>query len=198
MVVKKKATKSAAAKKAMADRGTFQSGSLGSAIPAAVVGQLEPLDRVARAKTMRWGDTLPSLVSPELAGRFRGAYEALGEAVVAEDVVKVNKVATALIRAWTVLEDEAMASGHDPLPENSYCVDLGGGKVTCIALSGVAQIRKKNPSWVVYSFEDAARVISASFTEAFLKDAFAAFPEAKVTRVTGQNIDKDLEDEIPW
>ena len=36
---------------------------------------------MAREMTERWGDTLPSLVTPELAGKFEAAYEALKQAV---------------------------------------------------------------------------------------------------------------------
>ena len=67
--------------KQIASKGTFTVGERTEPIPAAVWGQLEPLDRVAREMTERWGDTLPSLVSPELAGKFEAAYEALKQAL---------------------------------------------------------------------------------------------------------------------
>ena len=59
----------------------------GTKISAGVWGQLRPLDEKAREKIAKWGDTLPNLVSPDLAGRFEAAYEALRERVDAEDVV---------------------------------------------------------------------------------------------------------------
>ena len=52
--------------KQIASKGTFTVGERTEPIPAAVWGQLEPLDRVAREMTERWGDTLPSLVTPDL------------------------------------------------------------------------------------------------------------------------------------
>ena len=81
-------------------------------ISAGVWGQLAPLDKIAREKTAKWGDTLPSLVAPELAGRFEAAYERLKELVEANDVVGVNKVAAQLMRAWDVLEQSAEAAGR--------------------------------------------------------------------------------------
>ena len=63
-------------------------------------------------------------MSPDLAGRFEAAYEALHAAVSAKDPVRVNKIATQLIKAWGVLEAEAEAAGHQPLPEHCYCVEL--------------------------------------------------------------------------
>lgn len=184
-------------------KGTFLVGGRSKPISAGVWGQLEPLDRVAREKMARWGDTLPSLVSPDLAGRFRGAYEALGEAVDAEDVMKVHKLAAALMRAWSVLEDEAVAAGHEPLPNDAYCMELEEGRVTCIALHGAAELRRLHPKWAVYSFEDAARVLSANFATGFIEEAFKAFPDAKVARVdVGEwkdpRVDKDIDDEIPF
>jgi hypothetical protein len=180
-------------------KGTFQVGERTEAIPAAVWGQLEPLDLVAREKKRKWGDTLPSLVSPDLAGRFHGAYEALGQAVVDKDVVRVNKLAGQLMRAWGVLEQEAEAAGHKPLPEHAYCVSLGQDeKMVCFALSGVAAMRTAHPDWIVYDFEDAARIVMGSAASDFLEEAFKRFPNAKVTRVTGARVDDELEDEIPW
>jgi hypothetical protein len=184
-------------------KGTFEVGERSKPIPAGVWGQLAPLDKVARDKASKWGDSLPELVSPELAGRFHGAYEALGAAVEAEDVVKVNKLAGALMRAWDVLEAEALAAGHEPLPNDAYCIDLGDGRVTCIAMHGASELRRLHPKWAVYSFEDAARVLAANFASDFIEEAFKAFPDAKVTRVdVGEwkdpRVDREIDDEIPF
>ena len=73
-------------------------------IKAEVIGQLKPLDRIAREKVDKWGDTLPTFVPPEMAGRFEAAYEALGYAVEANDVMATNQIAGQLMRAWDVLE----------------------------------------------------------------------------------------------
>lgn len=169
-------------------------------IKAAVWGQLEPLDRKAREKQERWGNRLPSLVSPDLAGRFEAAYEALGEKVSAGDVRAVNEIVGQLMRAWDVLEEAAVRAGHQPLPEHAYAIQLAEGDVVCIAMEGAPRLRQQFPEWTVYSFEDAARVLRADFTEGFLREAFNAFPQAKVTKVVrhGETIDWDLGDEIPW
>lgn len=197
-MVKKKRVRKPNAKDVKA-KGTFEVGDRSEPISAGVWGQLEPLDRVAREKTEKWGDTLPSLVSPELAGRFHGAYEALGKAIDASDVLKTHKLSGALMRAWDVLESEAMLAGHSPLPVDAYAVDLDG-KIVCIAWTGVAELREKHKDWVVYSFEDAARILNASFASTFCEEAFKAFPEAKVTRVKAKEAtDWGLGgDEIPW
>ena len=87
------------------DRKTFDTrhGDQAEPISAAVWGQLEPLDRKARGMERKWGDRLPSLVEPELAGRFRAAYEALGKFVEKQDVVATHQVAGQLMKAWDKL-----------------------------------------------------------------------------------------------
>jgi len=173
----------------------------GETINAAVYGQLMPLDKIARDKVEKWGDRLPSLVSPETAGKFEAAYEALGEAVKDNDVMRTHKLAGQLMKGWQVLEDEAMANGHEPLHGDAYCVEMEEGDIVCFALNEVRKIREQNPTWVVYSFEDAARVLREDFTSRFLDNAFNTFPNAKVTEVI-RNGKPDLNwaigDEIPW
>ena len=180
-------------------RGSLNSGE--GIISAGVWGQLRPLDEKARKKIERWGDTLPDLVSPELAGRFEAAYEALGAKVTAGDVVGTNQIVSRLMRAWDVLEEQAEAAGHKPLPPDAYCIDLNG-QIVCIAITGVLELRRKHPEWTVYAFEDAARIIRHDWSERFLKDAFKAFPEARVTKVTREPtvpVKWDLGgDEIPF
>lgn len=168
-------------------------------ISAAVWGQLEPLDRKAREMEAKWGDTLPSLVSPELAGRFRSAYEALGKYVECNLAVETHKVAGQLMKAWDVLEREAISRGHRPLPPDCYCMDLDG-KIICIARNGAGEIRAAHPEWVVYTFEDAARILAGSFTNTFYNDVMATFPDAKVVKVVRENesYDAELDDEIPF
>ena len=170
-------------------------------ISAGVWGQLAPLDRKAKEKIAKWGDTLPSLVAPELAGRFEAAYERLRELVDAQDIAGVNKLVGQLLRAWDVLEEAAEGAGHKPLPPHAYCVEIDGG-ITCFALHGWSDLRKKHPDWCVYSFEDAARILRFDWTERFLNEAYSAFPDAKVTRMVRDGDDRvnwDLGgDEIPW
>ena len=184
--------------KQIASKGKFTVGERTEPIPAAVWGQLEPLDRVAREMTERWGDTLPSLVTPELAGKFEAAYEALKQAVVDCDVVRTNKIATQLMAGWKRMEAEAEGAGHKPLSPHAWCVEMDGGQIVCFARQGCAELRKRYPEWVVYSFEDAACVLKQHFSEAFLRKAFETFPNAKVTRVVDESGNGNIEDDIPW
>lgn len=171
-------------------------------INAHVWGQLAPLDEVARVKVEKWGDRLTSLVSPETAGKFEAAYEALKQAVKDNDVVRTHKIVVQLMKGWQVLEDEALNNGHKPLGGDAYCVEMEEGDIVCFALNEVSKIREQNPTWTVYSFEDAARVLREDFSSRFLDNAFNTFPNAKVTEVMRDGEMKcnwDLGgDEIPW
>ena len=184
------------------DRKTFDTrhGDQSKPISAGVWGQLEPLDRKAREMERKWGDSLPSLVGPELAGRFRAAYEALGKFVSEENVVATHEVAGQLMKAWDKLEQVALDAGHEPLPAHAYAVTMeDSSKVVCFAMEGVSELRVKYPDWVVYSFEDAARIVRQEFSDDFLNEAFSSFPKAKITHIVDKgNTIPIMEDEIPW
>jgi hypothetical protein len=77
-------------------------------------------------------------------------------------------------------------------------VEVDGGKIVCFARQGCAELRKRYPQWVVYSFEDAACILKQHFSEAFLQKAFETFPNAKVTRVVDGDGNNNIEDDIPW
>ena len=184
------------------DRKSFdpRHGDQSKPISAGLWGQLEPLDRKAREMERKWGDSLPSLVAPELAGRFRAAYEALERFVAEENIVATHEVAGQLMKAWDKLEQSALDAGHEPLPAHAYAVTMDDSdKVVCFAMEGVAELRVKYPDWIVYSFEDAARIVRQEFTDTFLNDAFTSFPKAKITHIVDKgNTIPIMEDEIPW
>ena len=174
----------------------------GLIIKSEVLGQLKPLDRIAREKVDNWGDTLPTFVPPEMAGRFEAAYDALTDAVEANDVMATNQIAGQLMRAWYVLEKTALEAGHKPPAEDCYCVELDGEKIVCIASKNAHVLREKYKHWIVYSFEDVARILCNDFTAKFLEAAYDSFPKAKITTVIREGEDKsfnwELGDEIPW
>ena len=174
----------------------------GLIIKSEVLGQLKPLDRIAREKVNKWGDTLPTFVPPEMAGRFEAAYDALNDAVEANDVMTTNQIAGQLMRAWDVLEKTALEAGHKPPAEDCYCIELDGERIVCIASKNAHVLREKYKHWIVYSFEDVARILSNDFTAKFLEAAYDSFPKAKITTVIRDGVDQSINweigDEIPW
>ena len=174
----------------------------GLIIKSEVLGQLKPLDRIAREKVNKWGDTLPTFVPPEMAGRFEAAYDALTDAVEANDVMTTKQIAGQLMRAWDVLEKTALEAGHKPPAEDCYCIELDGERIVCIASKNAHVLREKYKHWIVYSFEDVARILSNDFTAKFLEAAYDSFPKAKITTVIRDGVDQSINweigDEIPW
>lgn len=172
-------------------------------IPAAIWGCLEPLDKVAREKELIWGDQLPELVTPDLASRFRAAYEALGQKVEAHDLKSVQEIVPQLIVAWNMLEQNALQAGHKPL-ENAWCVTYqdydGKHRCVCFAAHGWATLAQKHPDWVVHSFENAARIIAYEYKERVFEDMYSAFPNARISHVVDHGTIKvpEYEDEIPF
>ncbi len=169
---------------------------------AAVMGAIAPLQRVAEKTKARWGDRLPKLVSPALAARFAQVYDDLHEQMVKGDAVKVHEIAARLITAWGVMEKAATDAGHRPMDGRAgFVVDIEGRRTVCICApdADVAGIKRDNPEWVVYSADNAARIIARDFSEEFITAALDSFPGAKVTRVKSQSeLEKELNDEIPF
>ena len=200
MKKKKRITLSQAERKGRDVLGKPEGGGL--IIKSEVLGQLKPLDRIAREKVNKWGDTLPTFVPPEMAGRFEAAYDALTDAVEANDVMTTNQIAGQLMRAWDVLEKTALEAGHEPPAEDCYCVELDGERIVCIASKNAHVLREKYKHWIVYSFEDVARILSNDFTAKFLEAAYDSFPKAKITTVIRDGVDQSINweigDEIPW
>ena len=82
------------------------------------VGQLKPLDRIAREKLIN-GVIRCYFVPPEMAGRFEAAYDALTDAVEANDVMTTNQIAGQLMSLGRWRKQlEATTSGWD------YCVEI--------------------------------------------------------------------------
>ena len=172
----------------------------GKPYTAAVSGAVAPLDRKATEMQAKWGDRLRSLVAPPMALRFEQVYEELHEAMLAENAVKCAEIATRLIKAWDILEEAAIDAGHSPLPERgAFAVVLGEGRGQCVAICGpradVATVRRENPTWAVYSAEDAARIIAAASNE-IVEAALRSFPSARITRISEQDLGDG--DEIPF
>ena len=94
-----------------------------------------------------------------MSGRLK-RHDALRDAVEANDVMTTNQIAGQLMRAWDVLEKTALEAGHKPPAEDCYCVELDGERIVCIASKNAHILREKYKHWIVYSFEDVARILS--------------------------------------
>lgn len=171
----------------------------GKPYSAAVSGAIMPLNRVSAEKRTKWGDTLPTFVPPAMAMEFERLYAELEKEMMLDNAPKVAEIAGRLIKGWDVLEKTARGAGHTPLPEDVFAVHLDNGKCVAICVNGVVEhVRRKYPEWVVYSVEDAGRLLAANASAEFLAEAFKAFPKASVARVRTGELETLLEDEIPF
>lgn len=169
---------------------------------AAVLGAVAPLQRVAESTKAKWGDRLPKLVPPALSARFAQVYDDLHEQMMEGNAVKVHEIAARLITAWGVMEKAAMDAGHRPIDgRTGFVVDIEGRRTVCICApcADVVGIKRDNPDWVVYSADNAARIIARDFSDEFIATALDSFPDAKVTRVKSRSeLERELNDEIPF
>ena len=169
---------------------------------AAVMGAIAPLQRVADNARAKWGNRLPKLVPPALSARFAQVYDDLHTEMIGGSAVKVHEIASRLMTAWGVMEKAAMDAGHRPIDgRTGFVVDIEGRRTVCICApdADVVGIKRDNPDWVVYSADNAARIIARDFSEDFITAALDSFPSAKVTRVKSRTeLERELDDEIPF
>ena len=73
-------------------------------------------------------------------------------------------------RGGSAWKRKRRGAGHKPLSPHAWCVEMDGGQIVCFARQGCAELRRRYPEWVVYSFEDAACILKQHFSEAFFAE----------------------------
>jgi hypothetical protein len=166
-----------------------------SANEAAIAGALIPLDRVAVEMEAKWGvGVLPTLVSPELAGKFESARRRLDQAIEAADPAEVAKRAEIMIKGWRALDREAAGSN---LPASWLCIEGDDGKKWCFVdhESSIPSAKRNLPDHDVWSLREVARVLSEN---SLLARVAAKWPEAEVVAARVNRSKGDLNDDIPF
>jgi hypothetical protein len=181
----KSAPKSAAAKKAMAERGTFKVGSNSSYdkpyshLASAAVA---PYVRASAASVGVWGDTLVGCVPPAFAVRYQQLKNELDGQMITEDHAEVQATAASLCKALQVMDTTARAAGHVPPVIDGHMVQHGD-KVFAFLVSGdVGAVRRARPSWRVYHLSDVCAVLSGRVDD-MLAEVENAFPNARIVGV---------------
>jgi len=193
--VKKPAPKSAAAKKAMADRGTFKVGgnsSYGKPYSHLVSAAVMPYVRASAASVSVWGDTLAGCVPPAFAVRYQQLKNELDGQMIAEDHAATQATAASLCKALQVMDTTARKDGHVPPAIDGHVVQYGD-KVFAFLVSGdIAAVRARYPSWSVYHLSDVCAVLSGRL-DGMMADVANAFPNARIVGVGPM-----IEDEISF
>jgi hypothetical protein len=195
MAVKKKAApKSAAAKKAMAERGTFKREAESDTYSHLVFTAVKPYVAADARSTSVWGDTLVGCVPPAYAVRFQELKEELDVHMRAGGHMAVQRVAQSLIKALEVMDERARADGHlPPVIDGHLCKH--GDDVYCFLASGsLREVRKAHPTWLVYHISDVCAVLAGKFAQTMAAVA-NSFPDARVTKYTPTAL---IEDDIDF
>jgi hypothetical protein len=158
-----------------------------------------PFDRVARDMDRKWGqDRLPALVSPETAMRWGTAMSNLNAALDANDPPLVVARVNACLRGFALMDAEATAAGHQPIPPQVQEIEIDG-KLCAVLWDGnqwpvYAALR---PGVRTYTPREVANALAAyGQTVAAVKDAF---PGAEVKAVRKPTpLEAELNDEIPF
>jgi len=178
------AKKTAKAKAAMANRGTFDSKHTDHAKPInyKVAAAVEPFTFASAAASKVWADTLVNCVPPGYALRYRELRGELDAAMVAEDHALCVELATSLIKALKMMNVKARQDGHEPPKVDGHICEWGE-KIYCFLASGdISAVRRANPNWVVYHISDVCAVMSA-LTDDLVAPVVNEFPKAKITAV---------------
>ena len=195
MVVKKKAApKSAAAKKAMAERGTFKREAEAETYGRLVYAAVVPYVAADKRSASVWGDTLVECVPPAFAVRYRELKDELDAAMRTGEHVKAQTSAQSLIKALEVMDAKARADGHQPPVVDGYLCKHGDSVYCFLASGSLREVRQARPSWLVYSVSDVCAVLAGKFAD-MMAEVANSFPDAKVTKFTPTT---PLEDDIDF
>jgi len=178
------AKKTAKAKAAMANRGTFESKHTDHAKPISykVAAAVEPFTFASAAASKVWGDTLVNCVPPAYALRYRELRGDLDAAMVADDHALCVELATSLIKALKMMNIKARQDGHEPPKVDGHICEWGE-KIYCFLASGdVGALRKQRPSWYIYPLSDICAVLSVR-TDEMMTAVTNEFPKARITEV---------------
>ena len=195
MVVKKKAApKSAAAKKAMAERGTFRQEAEMAAYSHLVHTAVKPYVAASERSVSVWGDTLVGFVPPTFAVRHQELKEMLDVAMREGQHVEAQKHAQSLIKALEVMDQRARDDGHQPPVVDGYLCRHGDSVYCFLASGSLREVRSAHPKWLVYHVSDVCAVLAGRFAE-MMAEVANNFPDARVAKFTPAT---SLEDDIDF
>lgn len=169
-----------------------------------IAGMLLPLDVLARSMESKWGvGRLPTLVSPELAGKFASASAKLDAALSdpARDVAEIRTRIEVMMRGWRALDDAAVADPNaSPMPDGVWCIEFEGQEYAVVRegmdLGAVAEHAKNTiPAHRVVGVRELLVALKEMRNRPFVDTVKTAFPGAELRRVQS---DAELDDEIPF
>ena len=183
--------KSAAAKKAMAERGTFKveaNTDYGQPYSGAVSAAVAPFNATLKRCQAVWGQRLLECVTPPTAALYAQLVADLDEAMIADDAAAVAAVSERLCNGLTVMHQQAINAGHKPASRDVALAVVDGKTYAFVLHGDLGMIRREHPDWIVYHIEDAIHALRGQFEE-MIQAAAKHFPNAKVERISREIVD---------
>jgi len=126
---------------------------------------LDRLDEMALAYEARWGiGNLPRLCSDVTAQKYDKQNEKLAAAIKDQDIKLVQDLVNGFVRAYEIMEREALEKGHKPTVAEYMEVALESGFRLRIARNNTEARGVTAQGVVVWSLEEVARVIEKDYT----------------------------------
>lgn len=159
---------------------------------------VEGVDIIASAMERKWGvGRLRLLADDLLRERFDRQRRKFDDAVFGIDMAALETQAGGLKRAWQALEAAAVASGHQPNPPTALEAEADGIVIViCADNADASLIAAQGRKVVVYTIQEAARLLAAN---TLINEIKQAFPGAEVAsaRSTAKPINWSEGDDLP-
>lgn len=142
-------------------------------------------DEAARMMERKWGiDRLPAIVSAETAAKYGRAIGMLNEAIEAENVAEVIRIAAACQRALAVLDAEATEAGHQPVAAKFVQCEYDGAIFTIVQDIADLETYQKSENEIVFTAREFAVAMKALKLDGGLVAAVKEqFPQAQLADI---------------
>lgn len=167
----------------------------------AVDHALAPFDRKVRESEAVWGiDRLPSLVSPDMAGKYGRTLASLNAAIDAGDAERAADRASACIRGMEAMDREARSAGHTPPASGVVVHDLDGWRFGVLLDPDLWRIAEaEHPGLRIYTVRELGILARAAEDgHPLIASAKDAFPGAAIVDIRERRKQPPHDDPIPF
>ena len=186
--------KSSAARRAMAERGTFKpdgNSSYGKPYTAAVSAAVTPFNEQLKRAQIVWGQRLLKCVPPSYAASYAQLVADMDKAMMVDDAKTTAQIAGRLCKALAVMHKSAIDAGHKP-DDRDIVTALVDGQVYAFVLRGdLGLIRREHPDWVVYAIEDAVYSMRGRLGE-IMQETARHFENVVIRDVRREIVDDEI------
>ena len=159
-----------------------------------------PFDRLALDMERTWGiDRLPGLVSPATAEKFGRAMAHMNAMINEGKPVEVAAAAVNCMKGLAALDAEARSLGHSPACPLVWHYEHEGKRFGVVQdVADWPPVAAEFPGLTIYTMREVANALAAYNIQPLIGAVKQAFPGAEIKRREPTELEKQLEDEIPW